>query len=110
MSEHKYQNYVEKEVAIIDGIDVSGAWNRMWEPRETTNFDFEFNLKNLEYYHKINLKIKNLTFDCYVRKSVQKKTVIFVNIDKIIVAKLIELYFSTLKNFKIVCYNKVSYK
>ena len=42
MSEHKYQNYVEKEVAIIDGIDVSGAWNRMWEPRETTNFDFQF--------------------------------------------------------------------
>jgi hypothetical protein len=71
---------------------------------KNTNYDFEFNLKNLEYYHKINLKIKDLIFDCYVRKSLLKKTVIFVNINKIIVAKLIEQYFSTLKNFKIVCY------
>jgi len=40
MSEHKYQRHVEKEHAIIDGIDVSGIWNRMWVPREITDFDF----------------------------------------------------------------------
>ena len=71
---------------------------------KNTNYDFEFNLKNLEYYHKINLKIKDLTFNCYVRKSLLKKTVIFVNIDKIIISKLIDQYFITIKNFKIVCY------
>ncbi|HJL54592.1 MAG: (Fe-S)-binding protein [Candidatus Thalassarchaeaceae archaeon] len=42
MTEHEYQNFVEKENAVIDGIDVSGIWNRMWEPRELTGFDFTY--------------------------------------------------------------------
>ena len=42
MGEHRYQKYVEKENAVIDGIDVSGAWNRMWVPRELTEYDFTF--------------------------------------------------------------------
>ncbi len=42
MGEHRYQKYVEKENAVIEGIDVSGAWNRMWVPRELTEYDFTF--------------------------------------------------------------------
>ncbi|MDP6363830.1 MAG: (Fe-S)-binding protein [Candidatus Poseidoniia archaeon] len=42
MGDHKYQEFVEKEEAVIEGIDVSGAWNRMWVPRELTEYDFTF--------------------------------------------------------------------
>ena len=31
--------YVEKEHAVVDGVDVSGHWNRMFEQR--TIFDLE---------------------------------------------------------------------
>ncbi|MDP7092769.1 MAG: hypothetical protein QF448_08215, partial [Candidatus Thalassarchaeaceae archaeon] len=40
--DHRYQAYVEKDDAVLDGIDVSGAWNRMWVPREVTEYDFTF--------------------------------------------------------------------
>jgi len=42
VGDHRYQEYVEKDDAVIDGIDVSGAWNRMWVPREVTEYDFTF--------------------------------------------------------------------
>jgi|TARA_Y100000310_G_scaffold131814_2_gene130946 Fe-S oxidoreductase len=42
VGDHKYQEFVEKEEAVIEGIDVSGAWNRMWVPRELTEYDFTF--------------------------------------------------------------------
>ncbi|MDP6489243.1 MAG: (Fe-S)-binding protein [Candidatus Poseidoniia archaeon] len=42
MGDHRYQEFVEKDDAVIDGIDVSGAWNRMWVPREVTEYDFTF--------------------------------------------------------------------
>jgi len=35
----KRQNYVELGQAIVEGIDVSGHWNRMYEPREITSYD-----------------------------------------------------------------------
>ncbi|HJN73893.1 MAG TPA: (Fe-S)-binding protein [Myxococcota bacterium] len=33
------ESFVEKEHAVIDGIDISGIWNRMYEPREITDYD-----------------------------------------------------------------------
>ena len=36
MSEHKYEKFTEKEEAVVEGIDISGVWNRMYEPRELT--------------------------------------------------------------------------
>jgi|TARA_Y100000031_G_scaffold6803_1_gene8108 Fe-S oxidoreductase len=42
VGDHRYQEFVEKDDAVIDGIDVSGAWNRMWVPREVTEYDFTF--------------------------------------------------------------------
>lgn len=35
----KKTSYVEKETAIVDGVDISGHWNKMYEPREITNYD-----------------------------------------------------------------------
>ncbi len=35
----KSQAYVEKEEAVLEGIDISGHWNRMFEPREITDYD-----------------------------------------------------------------------
>ncbi len=35
----KKQSFVQKENAIVDGIDISGHWNRMYEPREITSYD-----------------------------------------------------------------------
>jgi hypothetical protein len=71
---------------------------------KNANFQYDFNIKKLEYYHKINLKIKDLTFVCYVRKTLSKKTIIFINIDKIIAAEIINQYFNTVRNYKMVCY------
>ncbi len=38
----KDQSYVEKDEAVIEGIDVSGAWSRMYEPREITDYDLTY--------------------------------------------------------------------
>ncbi len=35
----KRQAYVEKEDVVIEGIDISGTWNRMYEPREIFDYD-----------------------------------------------------------------------
>ncbi len=35
----KRQSYREQATAIHEGIDISGAWNRMYEPRELTTYD-----------------------------------------------------------------------
>ncbi len=32
-------SYVEKDSAIVDGIDISGHWNKMYQPREIMNYD-----------------------------------------------------------------------
>ena len=42
MSEHEYEKFTEKEEAIVDGVDISGIWNRMYEPRELTGYDLTF--------------------------------------------------------------------
>ena len=42
MSEHEYEKYTEKEEAVVDGVDISGIWNRMYEPRELTGYDLTF--------------------------------------------------------------------
>ncbi len=43
LKEHvKDQSYTEKEEAVIEGIDVSGAWNRMYEPREIADYDLTY--------------------------------------------------------------------
>ena len=42
MSEHEYEKFTEKEEAIVDGVDISGIWNRMYEPRELTDYDLTF--------------------------------------------------------------------
>ncbi len=39
MADHKYEKWIQKDDAIIDGIDVSGEWNKMYEPREIMNYD-----------------------------------------------------------------------
>ncbi len=35
----KDQSFVEKEQAVVEGIDISGQWNRMYEPREIQDYD-----------------------------------------------------------------------
>ena len=42
MSEHEYEKYTEKEEAVVEGVDISGIWNRMYEPRELTGYDLTF--------------------------------------------------------------------
>ncbi len=39
MSEHKYEKFVQKDNVVIDGIDLSGEWNKMYEPREIMTYD-----------------------------------------------------------------------
>lgn len=38
----KKQSYVEKDVAVVDDVDVSGHWNRMYEPREIFDYDLTY--------------------------------------------------------------------
>ena len=33
--------YVEKDNVVIAGVDISGHWNRMYEPREITSYDVD---------------------------------------------------------------------
>ena len=42
MADHKYEKWIQKDEAIIDGIDVSGEWNKMYEPREIMNYDLTY--------------------------------------------------------------------
>ena len=35
----KRQSYREQATLVSEGIDISGAWNRMYEPREITSYD-----------------------------------------------------------------------
>jgi Fe-S oxidoreductase len=42
MSEHQYQKWIQKDTAIIEGVDISGEWNRMYEPREITGYDLTY--------------------------------------------------------------------
>ena len=38
----RHTSYVQKENVIIDGVDISGHWNKMYEPREITDYDFTY--------------------------------------------------------------------
>jgi Fe-S oxidoreductase len=38
----KRQSFVEKESSIVEGIDISGHWNRMFEPREIMDYDLTY--------------------------------------------------------------------
>ncbi len=42
MTEHSYEKYTEQEEAVVEGIDISGIWNRMYEPRELSGYDLTF--------------------------------------------------------------------
>lgn len=42
MGDHKYQKWIQKENVVIEGVDISGEWNRMWEPREITSYDLTY--------------------------------------------------------------------
>ena len=42
MADHKYEKWIQKDDAIIDGIDVSGEWNKMYEPREIMDYDLTY--------------------------------------------------------------------
>ncbi len=35
----KHTSFTQKENVIIEGIDISGHWNRMFDPREITSYD-----------------------------------------------------------------------
>jgi Fe-S oxidoreductase len=35
----KHTSFTQKEHAIVDGIDISGHWNKMYDPREITSYD-----------------------------------------------------------------------
>lgn len=39
MGDHKYEKSFQLEEAIVDGVDISGEWNKMYEPRELTEYD-----------------------------------------------------------------------
>ncbi len=49
MSEHKYQDSIELEQAVVDGMDISGHWNKMFVPRSLT----EYNIEGLEQLRDI---------------------------------------------------------
>ena len=36
------ESFVEREQVILEGIDISGQWNRMYEPREITDYDLTY--------------------------------------------------------------------
>ena len=36
------ESFVESEQVILEGIDISGQWNRMYEPREITDYDLTY--------------------------------------------------------------------
>lgn len=36
------ESYVEKEQVVLEGIDISGQWNRMYEPREILDYDLTY--------------------------------------------------------------------
>ncbi len=36
------ESFVQKESVIIDGVDISGHWNKMYEPREITSYDLTY--------------------------------------------------------------------
>ena len=38
----KRQSFVESEQVVLEGIDISGHWNRMYEPREITDYDLTY--------------------------------------------------------------------
>ncbi len=38
----RHTSYVQKENVIQEGIDISGHWNKMYEPREVTNYDLTY--------------------------------------------------------------------
>ena len=38
----RHTSYVQKENVIIDGVDISGHWNKMYEPREITSYDLTY--------------------------------------------------------------------
>jgi Fe-S oxidoreductase len=37
----KRSSFVERDQAVVEGIDISGHWNRMYEPREITGYGVE---------------------------------------------------------------------
>lgn len=37
----KHTSFTQKEHAVVDGVDISGHWNRFHEPREITNYDVD---------------------------------------------------------------------
>ena len=42
MADHKYEKWIQKDNVVIEGIDVSGDWNKMYEPREITDYDLTY--------------------------------------------------------------------
>jgi hypothetical protein len=62
-------------------------------------FDIDYS-----FYDKIKLCISNLIFECYVRKSLSKKKIVFFNVNELLIKKIINKYFSKLIKYKIVCY------
>ena len=39
---HRRESFVEKEHAVVEGVDISGRWNKMYEPREITSYDLTY--------------------------------------------------------------------
>ena len=42
MADHKYEKWIQKDNVVIEGIDVSGEWNKMYEPREIMDYDLTY--------------------------------------------------------------------
>ena len=38
----KRESFVEQETAVVEGVDISGHWNRMFEPREILDYDLTY--------------------------------------------------------------------
>ncbi len=38
----RQESFVQKESVIIEGVDISGQWNKMWEAREITEYDLTY--------------------------------------------------------------------
>jgi len=36
------ESFVQKEAAVVEGVDISGQWNKMYEPREISSYDLTF--------------------------------------------------------------------
>ena len=74
-----------------------------------SNIKLDLDFIDFSFYNKVKIKVNDIIFICYIRKSVSKKKIIFFNVDKIFIDKILNNHFKTLNKYKIVCYTPKYY-